>query len=171
MANNTGKNEVAGDPLAVEGEAPWVVIPTLVVRILGMATLAAYSAWFLSHLWGNQATVSGAESSALETLAAIISGAAPAIAAMTGLEILGWVVVCILSALFLVFVWNGWRKKIVREWKWVWRQLTSGSWWDKLFGIFGFVLTLIETVFGVLVTVVTVVMVYINLRVLIPILP
>lgn len=171
MANGTNKHEVIENPLGLESESLWVAIPTLIVRILGMATLVAYSAWFLFHVGGNIGAVSKAESSALGNLAAVISGAAPGIAAMTGLEIAGWVIACILSAFFLVFFWNEWRKKIVREWRWVWRHITSSSWGDRLFGFFGLVLTLVETVFWVLVTVLTVVVAYVNLRVLIPVLP
>lgn len=171
MVNETNTNEVVEDVFELKGESPWIAISALVIRILGMITLAAYSVWFLFHVGGNLGTVSETESIALGNLAAVISGAAPGVVAMTGLEIAGWIIACILSALFLVFVWNEWRKKIVREWRWVWRLITSGSIWDKLLGAVCLVLVLCETILWIMVTIVTVVIVYINLRVLIPILP
>ena len=166
--------KVGDDPFEIQDENPYLALALLAARALAMTTLAVFSLWFLANVWGGLASVQESEASALNVLSAVISGTlelGPVTTAALTAGAVGWVVACILSAIYLTVVSHRWVKKIKREWVWVWRHITSPSWWDKLVGAVGLVLTLAETVFWVLVTVVSVVVVYINLKVLIPALP
>ncbi len=167
MAEETDTTNAVDDPFGLRGEAPLAAVGVLIVGILGMGTLAAYGGWFLSHVWENLGAVIEAEAAALVGVAAAIGGAAPAAVGAIVLGPVAWIVLCILSAIYLTVVVTKWVKKIRREWVWVWTQLSSPSWLDKLLGLFGFVLTLIETIFFVLVTVQSVLIVWVNLKVLI----
>ena len=175
MKKKVSRNKAGqDDPLEVDNEQPYLALVLLAARALAMLVLALFSVWFLCKVWGNLAIIQQTEVEALGTLAAVLSGNMnypPVTAAAFTAGAIAWVLTCILSAIYLTVVSHRWVKKIKREWVWVWRNLSSNSWWDRLFGVFGFVLTLAESVFWLLVTVVTVVIVYINLKVLIPVLP
>ncbi|NQY73818.1 MAG: hypothetical protein HRT90_03555 [Candidatus Margulisbacteria bacterium] len=139
------ENECSDDPMGIGCQKPWIQVPLLAARVLGMGTLALYSVWALPKLWAGCSVLQKAEAGALLTISSFLNGTTPFTAqlALMGIPL---IIVCILSAIYLILVSHKWVKKIIREWKWVWKQLSSPSWFDKLLGVFGFVLTLFETV-------------------------
>jgi len=159
--------ETPDDPFELTEQSQPAALLSMINALIGVSALGLYSIWLLRIISGNFAGYMEAETVALSNLTAVITGAAgPAIFGSVGAAI-GVVAICVASAVYQWKIEKVWRRKVKREWRWVVKHVTSGSALDVFLGVLGAVLTFVETVYYVVITVVTPIIVIANVVVLV----
>jgi hypothetical protein len=136
------------------------------VRILGMATIAAYACAILLYVIRHFNPLLDAERSSLANMGAFVSnpfvtgnGSSSASIVVSGT----FIVACVICAVYLIKYAYSWIQEIISYWE----KVGSCNWWDSIGSflhclgdaLWGFV----QTVAWVLITITTVVITYINI--------
>ncbi len=134
------------------------------IRLVGAVTLAAYAVVSLIYLVGNWNRLVDFEETGLESLSQYLDQpvAAIPIAGLLLAIVIGFVIICILVALFAIFVYSSWVERVSSEWV----KVVNCDWLKSVADFFkclaGALFTLVETIILVLVFFIIIIVTSIN---------
>ena len=165
MESKLNDDQLKNDPFELAKQSESASVFTMFQRAFGYVALAAYGVWALKLVTANMGNLVKLESDALSSIAALINGGG--LEGGLSIQPLFFIFICIWCLYYLIIRRTVCFWVIVYRWKWIWVKVAEFTLWGRIIRIWALVLVLCQFIYCFCITIVTIIVVWVNIRVLV----